>query len=432
MDEYFSQIFSAIILLILGGVNALLIWTLHRQWWKIRGVRRAVWQVPAAGVLLAALWAFSRMLGIEWTERLFAFLTSFFFISFLGLALLLPFSGITLTLERIIRWGRERWKNRAVAAPPEIEHEESTRGTLSGQQEEIDMTRRSLVTAGSAAFPLLAVGTGTFGLVSSATAPVFPNVEMTFDDLHPDLDGLRILHISDLHLGYYIRLEHLQELLIGAEAQRPDLVLITGDISDDLTVLPEALNLFSQLRPRYGTLASLGNHEYYRGITDVRKIFDKGPIPLMVEKNETLKIGGAELVIGAADDPVAAGEEGPGKARFLYGSVERAFDAAPSRAFHLLMSHRPEAFDPAADLGIGMTIAGHTHAGGQMGWNGRSLFETWFGIGKYLWGYYEKNGGKSKLYTSAGAGHWLPFRLGVPREVPVYTLRRGRATDSLA
>ncbi|MCB0713630.1 MAG: metallophosphoesterase [Ignavibacteriae bacterium] len=425
MNEYFSQIFSAIVLILLGGVNALLIWTLHRQWWKIQGVRRATWMVPLSGVLLAGLWALSKLLGVAPTERLFAFLTSFFFVSFIGLILLLPFSGITLTLERIVRWGWKKWKGRNQA---DLSAEVKTQRDISetAPVEKVDVARRSLITRGAAAFPLIAVSTGTFGLARSTASVVFPNVEMTFNNLPPDLDGLRILHISDLHLGYYIRLEHLEELLIGAEAQRPDLVLITGDTSDDLTVLPEALTMISQLQPRHGTFASLGNHEYYRGISDVLRIFDRGPVPLFVEKNTTLKVGRSELVIAAADDPAAASEEGVGKENFLIRSVEKAFDSTPSNAFHLLMSHRPEGFDHASAMGIDMTIAGHTHAGGQLGWNGRSFFETWLGVGKYLWGYYEKNGGRSKLYTSAGAGHWLPFRLGVPREVPVYTLRRGR------
>ena len=428
MGEYFTQVVVGVVLLIVGSINFLLIFALHREWWKIRGVRRAAWMIPLIGVLFALLWAGTKMIGFDLAERFFAFLTSFFFISFLALVLALPFSGLTLTLERLVRWGYRGWKGRR--KEDQVEFREG-KTVESAEGEDVDQTRRSLVTTGAALFPLVAVGTGGVGLLRSTESAVFPNVEMTFDDLPADLDGFRILHISDLHLGYYIRLKHLEELLIGAEGERADLVLVTGDISDDLTVLPDALAMISQLRPRFGTFASLGNHEYYRGITDVLRIFDKGPIPLFVEKNTTLKVGRNELVIAAADDPASEREKAVGKDEFLKRSVINAFDTAPSNAFHLLMTHRPEGFDPAAELGIDMTIAGHTHAGGQMGWNGRSFFETWLGIGKYMWGYYEKEGGKSKLYTSAGAGHWLPFRLGVPREVPVYTLRRGRGSDNM-
>ena len=418
MDQYISQIFSGIVIVLIGGINTLLIWGLHRQWWKIQGIRRATWIVPLVGVGSALFWAIGRMTNIFVVERLFAFITAFFFISFLILMVLLPFSGVTLSIERFVR---NIWKKRVQKS-----EEEKT-----GEETPVDQQRRSIITTGAAAFPMLAVGTGTLGLARSGASPVFPNVEMAFDNLHPDLDGLRILHISDLHLGYYIRLEHVEEILIRAEIERPDLVLITGDTSDDLSVLPEALQMISELQPRYGTFASLGNHEYYRGIGDVLRIFDRSPLPLLVEKHKTLKVGNADLVIAAADDPVGGDADGALKKQFLKGSVDRALDGAPSQAFHLLMTHRPEGFDPASNLGLEMTIAGHTHAGGQIGWNGRSFFETWLGIGEYLWGYYEQNGGRSKLYTSAGAGHWLPFRLGVPREIPIYTLRRGRGSDRM-
>ncbi len=418
MGEYISQIFSSIVLVLLGAINTLLIWALHRQWWKIRGVRLATWIVPLVGIGSALFWAIGRMIDFFPIERLFAFLTAFFFLSFLILTILLPFSGVTLSIERSVR---SLWKKKGATKNGEIEAEAP-----------VDQQRRSIITTGAAAFPMLAIGTGTLGLVRSSASPVFPNIEMAFDNLHPDLDGLCLLHISDLHLGYYIRLEHVEEILIGAEALCPDLVLITGDISDDLSLLPDALQMISELRPRYGTFASLGNHEYYRGIGDVLRIFDKGPIPLLVEKNATLKVNNTDLIITGADDPVGGNAEGSGKRQFLRESIEQGLDGAPSNAFHLLMTHRPEGFDPASALGLEMTIAGHTHAGGQIGWNGRSFFETWLGIGKYLWGYYEKNGGNSKLYTTAGAGHWLPFRLGVPREVPIYTLRRGGVSDRLA
>ena len=86
----------------------------------------------------------------------------------------------------------------------------------------------------------------------------------------------------------------------------------------------------------------------------------------------------------------------------------------------VLMSHRPDAFDYAASKDVHLTLAGHTH-GGQIGFMGRSVFET-YSSGNYLWGEYTL--GNSRLYTSAGAGHWFPFRLGCPTEAPVIELRR--------
>lgn len=463
MNSYFSQIASAIVIVLFGLINLLLVWLLHRQWWKLRSVRYTSMLFPAAGLVMVGLWTLCVATGFRGGIYFFAFVASFFFVASFALTVSLPFSGAALTIERLVQWIVGKVQSRTSPQPDSLpnipvpalagstttntapapdnpfvgkESEgiiELPQGTKVGKIEvvdRVDRRRRSILTTGAAAIPAFAVGAGTYGILSSSNTVEFPNVELFFDDLPPDLDGLRILHISDLHLGYYITLDLLEEMLTAARLQRPDLVLVTGDVSDDLPVLPAALRMIAQLRPRYGTYASLGNHEYYRGIREVLRTFDAGPIPLLVEKGQNIKIGRAELFIGAADDPAAGGKEmGGGKTAFLHRSVERAFDGAPSEAFHLLMSHRPEGFDPAAEMGVQMTIAGHTHAGGQMGWNGRSLVETWLGVGKYMWGYYEQNGGASKLYTSAGAGHWFPFRLGVPREAPLYVLRRGTGSD---
>ena len=132
----------------------------------------------------------------------------------------------------------------------------------------------------------------------------------------------------------------------------------------------------------------------------------------------TIKIGGAELYVGGADDPVRMGQREKNHL-FLQKSVGAAFDGAPSEAFHLLMSHRPEGLDVAAEQGIAFTVSGHTH-GAQVGFNGRSVLEPWMPQA-YLWGHYRKGG--SQLYTSAGVGHWFPFRLGCPPEAPVYVLK---------
>ena len=88
-----------------------------------------------------------------------------------------------------------------------------------------------------------------------------------------------------------------------------------------------------------------------------------------------------------------------------------------------MMSHRTSGFDYSAAQGNDLTLAGHTH-GGQIGFNGRSLL-TSLNPERYMRGLYERGG--SKLYVSAGAGHWFPYRLGCPPEIPTYVLTSGIA-----
>ena len=101
-------------------------------------------------------------------------------------------------------------------------------------------------------------------------------------------------------------------------------------------------------------------------------------------------------------------------------TVNKAMADANGEAFKLLLSHRPRALDVAGPADIDLILAGHTH-GGQLGYQGRSVFEDYL-KNRYLWGRYSK--GKTQLYTSSGVGHWMPFRLGCPPEAPIITLER--------
>jgi predicted MPP superfamily phosphohydrolase len=417
MEGFFVQRIMAIALTALGLLNFIWIWGLHRQWWALRWVRRAVWAFPLAGLGVVGIWMLFTTQRWFGPSRIISIVAIIFFLITVALAISLPLSGVILSITRLVRWilGRRGEKSEQFGVDSRMPATEKHEGPESEG-------RRDFITAAATVVPLIAVGASMTGLVGSMGPVQMPNVDLFFKDLPPDLEGLRILHLSDTHLGYYIDLHDLEKTMVAAEGQRADMVLVTGDISDYLPDLPEALRLIDGLKPRHGTFASLGNHEYYRGIEEVLRTFERGPIPLLTNSGALVRVGDAQLYIGGADDPANFSNQLP-KPEFLKASIDQAFNDAPHKAFKLLMSHRPEGFDSAAEREIELTLSGHTHACGQMGWNGRSLFEQLFGL-RYQWGHYRKPNG-SQLYTTAGAGHWFPFRLGVPREAPVYTLRTG-------
>ena len=132
----------------------------------------------------------------------------------------------------------------------------------------------------------------------------------------------------------------------------------------------------------------------------------------------TVPVGAATLYLGGVDDPRFL--RSPASYAQLRNSVEQAVSASPSDAFTVLLSHRSQALDYAAPTGTDLILAGHTH-GFQLGMAGRSFFEPFFPE-RYIWGHYEK--GRTQLYTTAGVGHWLPFRFGCPPEAPIITLHR--------
>ena len=281
----------------------------------------------------------------------------------------------------------------------------------------MDENRRRFLKTAAAALPLISIATTTNGFAGAFQKIRIPEIVFTFKNLPKDLDGFRILHLSDMHLGYYFNLAELEKLLQDVEHKSFDMVAITGDVADDLNQLGEALTMIDQLKTSHPKFVSIGNHEYFRGIHEVRRQMDAGPIDLLLNEHRVLRIKDTDLVIAGADDPIRMRAD---ISEFLDNTVETALQGAPSESFKLILSHRPGALDVADKHQVDLVLAGHTH-GGQMGINNRSLFEN---IIKepYLWGKYNK--GRSQLYTSSGVGHWFPFRLGCPAEAPLIILKR--------
>ena len=274
-----------------------------------------------------------------------------------------------------------------------------------------------MIQGAAAILPVTALGLAGTGMARSFAGTNIPEIELKYKNLPPDLDGLKILHLSDSHLGPYVDLDDIEATLAAAEKHQPDILLYSGDIADDLQLLPGVIKLCESLGAPLGAYACMGNHDYYRGAKFVIAEFERSSMPMLINRGVTLKVGNSELFVGGADDPRYMGRAIDS---FMRETVDKTLDGAPSDAFKIMMSHRPTGFDRAAEQGVDLTLAGHTH-GGQIGlWN-RPLFNKW-GNEKYIWGKYSK--GESLAYTSSGVGHWFPFRLGCPTEAPVLVLKR--------
>jgi predicted MPP superfamily phosphohydrolase len=384
------SLFSLVVFVLLKYANPI--------WWTSKTARRMTLLLPVLGVGSLTVWIVSYNLDLVWLASVGSLLAVAVVITLLALILSLPFSGMLNWIHTLLE---KRALQKSAAGP-----------------ERVDRQRRIFLKGAAAALPLLAVTTGGAGIARSFRGTNVYRLPLRFDNLPAQLEGLRILHVSDPHLGIYKSLDDLEDVIAKAEKFKPDIVLLTGDIADDLTLLRDALKMSSSLSPRYGTYASLGNHEYYRGIKEVLKNYEKSIVPLLRSSGVPIDIDGATLHLAGADDPVAMGRD---NSVFLRKTIEKALDGASSEAFYLLMSHRPEGFDQAAELGVDLTLAGHTH-GGQVGIYGRSFWEP-FMPDRYLWGKYAR--GRSQMYLTSGIGHWFPFRLGCPPEAPVIELVSG-------
>nr|MBN2277610.1 metallophosphoesterase [candidate division Zixibacteria bacterium] len=393
MRLFWLSLFSISVLAFFAIVDLIILKYLNKSWWNNRLIRRAIIIMPFWGIIGVAIWSGGRLTDLLLWTGIGSTLAITMLVFLMGLAVTLPLSGIINSL--LLRMeGRSRKKTATKL---------------------VDSNRRRVLKGLAAALPLAGMSAGGSGVIHAYGKTEIPRIAMKFKNLPPQMEGFKILHLSDSHLGIYKNLDDLEEILVKAEKYSPDLLLYTGDIADDLTILSDVLKLVDGLKTRFGKYASLGNHEYYRGIRDVIEIFDHSPIPLLRSSGVGINIDGATAYISGADDPRYMGKD---NRDFLYQTIEEAVSGAPSDSFKILMSHRPEGFDPAADLKIDLTLSGHTH-GGQVGYAGQS-FWTSFMPERYLWGKYTREGGQ--MYLTSGIGHWFPFRLGCPTEAPLIVL----------
>ena len=223
---------------------------------------------------------------------------------------------------------------------------------------------------------------------------------------------MRVVQLTDIHAGVYMVREDIRRYVETVIALKPDLFVVTGDfISDSMAFLPDCMEEIIRVRARYGTFATLGNHENWFGkLSELKAIFKKYGIPLLVNAHEVVQTAHGSFAVAGIDD-LRSGRP----------SLEKALLGLDHQIPTLLLSHHPEIFPQAAERRIPLTLAGHYH-GGQIKLNlpGISISPAHF-ITPYPEGLYRM--GDSRLYVSRGIGTtFTPIRLGVPAEITLLHL----------
>ncbi|MBS2029380.1 MAG: metallophosphoesterase family protein [Deltaproteobacteria bacterium] len=282
---------------------------------------------------------------------------------------------------------------------------------LPGPTTPVDPSRRRLLTHA----PVLLGVAAPVGMVEGAHEPEPTPVRIASPKLPAAFHGLRVLQISDLHLGPCLGLDWLERALARAASTPVDLVAVTGDLSDDVELMRPALARIAAVPARFGHVAIPGNHEHYVGIDRFVQEVKASPVRLLTGEVLTLTQGTDALQVVGIDYPHLRGIKDEVQfASFLDGALSKA-----GPGFKLLLSHHPDALDQAAARAIDVVLAGHTH-GGQINILGRSLLAGWL---KYPRGRYTV--GATQMFVTTGLGHWMPFRVSCPTELPVIELARG-------
>jgi predicted MPP superfamily phosphohydrolase len=235
-------------------------------------------------------------------------------------------------------------------------------------------------------------------------------------------DGFRIVQLSDFHISPFLTADEISRCVTIANGLKADLVALTGDyVADDPAAQGEVVQALAGLRAAFGVFGCLGNHEIYTETEEsITRLFAAAGIRILRQERTPIQSHGELLNLIGVDyqqKRFSRDHDGHLVDRYLEGSEKLVM---PDMV-NILLSHNPNSFDGAAELGIDLTLAGHSH-GGQLALSfinrGLSLVrpET-----RYVSGWYEKRG--SQLYVNRGIGTTgPPIRLGARPEITVLEL----------
>ena len=274
-----------------------------------------------------------------------------------------------------------------------------------------DPGRRIFLRSAQTALCALPFAAAGFGLVARNRF-VVREVDLAVSGLARDLDGLRIVQLTDIHLSPFLGEEELERAVAMANDTRANLAVVTGDlITTRGDPLDAALAILSRLRADAGVLGCLGNHEIYAGAEayTTREGRRRG-IRFLRGEGCPLRFGSAALNVVGVDYQRMSQP-------YLRGVEKLAADGA----CNVLLSHNPDVFPVAAAKGFHLTLSGHTH-GGQVTVEilDRQLTLARF-LTPYVKGLYRQ--GASSLYVSRGIGTVaIPARVGALPEITLIRL----------
>lgn len=225
-----------------------------------------------------------------------------------------------------------------------------------------------------------------------------------------EFDGLRIGHVSDFHLGELLPIDRALAAVDLLAAQEPDLVACTGDVVDlHHDGVAPLLGALARIGAPLGTALVLGNHDELHCRDTVMRLASEAGLVMLHDDAVQITRNGAHLVV--------AGVSWARSAAACAARVERICDDDT----HLLLAHNPKCFLRAAELGVPLTLSGHTH-GGQVALKNRPNANLAIAH-RHRAGLFRQ--GAARLFVTRGVGAWFPLRVNCPAEVAIVTMRSG-------
>lgn len=273
----------------------------------------------------------------------------------------------------------------------------------------VDESKRKMLKGFAYGVPTLSLGLSLYGTFNESENIKRNEYDIPITDLPGSLSGFRIVQISDIHLGLFFSLEKLERVLDSFKKEKADVLFITGDLIDDISMLKKCIKLIEKYQVYFpkGIFISWGNHEHMRNFNVIDQSVRSSDIKILC--NSSYKVS-EDLFLLGVDYPFDNTES---KRQTM---LETALQNVPDKVTKILLSHHPDFIEEAYSNKINLTLTGHTHGGQFPGYAQIMSMHYKFYKGLYVRGNFYG-------YVNVGLGHWMPFRLGCRPEVTIFTLK---------
>lgn len=295
------------------------------------------------------------------------------------------------------------------------------------------ITRSQFLARTAAIAGSIPIVTMTFGIVSGAHDYRIRKQKLKFPNLPSSFDGLKIIHISDIHSGSFFNKTAVKGGVEMILQEKPDVIFFTGDlVNEETREVDNYINVFDKVKAPLGVFSTTGNHDYgdyrlwssyeakeqnFKDLIEAHRLLGWD---LMMNEHRFLEVDGEKLAI--------IGIENWGTGRFpKYGKLKEAYEGVEDSPVKILLSHDPSHWDaqvrpeyPEIDL----MLAGHTHGfqfgveSGDIRWSpSQWIYKQWAGL------YQEDH---QYLYVNRGYGFiGYPGRIGILPEITLFELQKG-------
>jgi len=302
-----------------------------------------------------------------------------------------PFAGIKMLKARLARPGSNP------AGPGQIENP-ARRGFL------VHSMNYGIVTAA-------ALTTG-YGIAEARKTPQVKRVPIKIERLPPELEGFRIVQITDIHVSPTFRRPAVEEIVAVVNTLNADIVAMTGDLVDG-TVAQIGYDVapLAGVNSVSGNFFVTGNHEYYSGVLQWIEAVRRLGFTVLLNGHMVIGRGPAKLLLAGVTD-----YRGGNFLASHRSDPHQALEGAPSADVRILLAHQPKSIFKAAAAGYDLQISGHTHGGQFFPWNLVVGF-----VQPYVSGLHTHQ--NTQIYVSRGTGYWgPPVRVGSPSEITLIQL----------